>query len=239
MFRSILAAMFFLFSNAGVAAPEARPGGILKVNPDRLVEVIDVIRRSTFQEAQKINDLSAKSREPIYVLLNSPGGYVYAGTTLIDSIRMAQSRGVKVVCFSGALAASMAFNALLYCNERYALPHTKLLFHPVRIDGATVTLNNLPEIEHGLRTVEEKLQPLMIRTMGVTPKWFNFHYKAETLWDAEQLAKETRPGWLTIVKRIDGADKNLFTIEKRDLMMLFFGEGETEVETFNADHMYK
>lgn len=236
MFRSFLAAMFLLISPSAVAAPEAAPGGVLKVDSKRLVEVIDVIRRSTFQEAQKINDMSSKNTKPIYVLLNSPGGYVYAGTTLIDAIQVAQSRGVKVVCFSGALAASMAFNALLYCDERYALPSTKLLFHPVRIDGATITVNDIPAIEHGLSSVERKIQPKMMEVMGAKPEWFQRHYQAETLWDAEQLVAETKPGWLTIVKRIDGADKNLFTIEKQDLLMMLFGG---EFDTFNADHMYK
>lgn len=66
--------------------------------------------------------------EPIYLYINSPGGSVYDGLAIYDTIQMIKSPVYTVVV---GLAASMAF-VLAVSGEkghRYMLPNSKMMMH--------------------------------------------------------------------------------------------------------------
>lgn len=68
------------------------------------------------------------SDEPIWLYLNSPGGDVYSGLAIYDTMQMIKSP--VYTCVMG-LAASMAY-VLSVSGEkkhRYALPHSRLMMH--------------------------------------------------------------------------------------------------------------
>lgn len=191
----------------------------LTLDPKRTVEVIDVIDASAIPLAQQIEDLSTQSRAPIYVLLNSPGGSTLTGFTIADAMIAARARGSKLVCVSGVLAASMAFNLFAYCDERYALAHAKLLFHPVRVGSQEgLTVAEMLLLTPQMQRLEARNKDALREMMGAGQAWFDAHYYAETLWEAEDLVDQTPNNWLTIVDAVKGTDK-LFTIQKPRLGM--------------------
>jgi ATP-dependent protease ClpP protease subunit len=179
----------------------------------RLVEVIDVVDGSMIKDvAQKIDALSQASSKPIDMFINSPGGAVLVGTTIIDSMLVARSRGVKFRCISSVLAASMAFIILAHCDERYVLPNTKLLFHPVstsssgRIQELLISLDQIKDTEMAImKFINDK--------MKLPWKKFHMHYFAETMWSGASLDKHTDHKFLKVVTSVKGIP-NLFQIQK-------------------------
>jgi ATP-dependent protease ClpP protease subunit len=191
-------------------------GGTLTLDPKRTVEVIGPIDGSLLKLSGQVDSLSrASSTEPIFILLNSPGGNILVGYLIADAISVARARGTPVVCVVGAMAASMAFNLMAYCDERFALPHSKLLFHPVRITANEgLTSRELQQYRDQLRIIDEKNAVELMSLMRTSNRaWFNLHYWGETFWDAEDLRAATGRGWLTIVRSVEGTDK-LFTLSR-------------------------
>jgi ATP-dependent protease ClpP protease subunit len=196
----------------------------LTLDRTRLVEVIGAIDGSSVFQAQQINILATKSKAPIYLLINSPGGSVMFGYTVIDAMHAAQARGVKLVCATGMLAASMAFNMLLECNEVYALKHAKLLFHPVKSQGVF----GQEEAEMSGVEMKEMDRRIIDRTgevTGMTEAIVRKHYFRETLWEAYVLQKASSYNWMTLVDTIDGSD-SVFMYQK-PMLGIFFGKGNS------------
>lgn len=72
--------------------------------------------------------LAAENSDPIWLYINSPGGDVYSGLAIYDTIQMIDAP--VHTCVMG-LAASMAFILAISGEKgyRYALPNSKLMLH--------------------------------------------------------------------------------------------------------------
>lgn len=91
-----------------------------------------VIDYTTTRVADQI--LSQASRPgAINIVIDSPGGSIFAGNTVVQAINMAQSSGKVVNCVVTRFAASMAFIIFNECTNRYALQTSLLLWHSPRI----------------------------------------------------------------------------------------------------------
>jgi len=78
----------------------------------------------------------------IRVYINSPGGEVYAGLAMYDTMQMVQA---EVSTFCMGIAASMA-SVLLAAGakgKRYALPNSRVMIH----QGSTGFRGNTPDVE--------------------------------------------------------------------------------------------
>jgi len=84
--------------------------------------------------AQLLFLASEDSSKDIYLYINSPGGSVYSGMAIYDTIRYIKP-DVSTICVG--LAASMgAFLLAAGTNgKRFALPNSKMLIHQVHIPG--------------------------------------------------------------------------------------------------------
>jgi ATP-dependent Clp protease protease subunit len=177
----------------------------------RTIEIIGDIRGDIVRKADKIHKMALESNEPIYMLLNSPGGMVLPGMVFVDAMKAAQARGVRFICLSNVMAASMAFIIYSECDERYARKNTRLLFHPMSMSTSGSRLQelatDLTQAVQEERRVEDRLRKIM------KLKWRQFHphYFAETFWQAEQLLKYTGESnrFLTVINNVDGFEKNL------------------------------
>jgi ATP-dependent protease ClpP protease subunit len=79
---------------------------------------------------------AAESNVPaVTLLIDSPGGSVYPGLSLIIAMRQAQRAGVQVTCIADGMAASMAAIILESCDFRIATRRTAILFHGVSTSG--------------------------------------------------------------------------------------------------------
>jgi ATP-dependent Clp protease protease subunit len=85
-------------------------------------------RVSNIIEAQLLYLESVNADQGIQLYINSPGGSVYAGLGIYDTMQYIKPE-VSTLCTG--LAASMA--AVLLCagakNKRYALPHSRVMIH--------------------------------------------------------------------------------------------------------------
>ena len=192
--------------------PTVEPAEVT-VDPTRLVKIIDTIGFDIIEnEAKQIHKLAQKGKQPIFLLLNSPGGSVAAGTTVLDAINAAKHNGIQVKCVVGSLAASMAFVILTHCDERYTLENSKLLFHPMSLSGRNMKVEHLATIIPLMYASELAMKKRMRQALKMDEAKFDAHYRAETLWEAHELAKES-PGFLKIIKDIKGVP-DIFTFTK-------------------------
>ena len=102
----------------------------------------------------------------ISIYINSPGGEVYAGLAMYDTIRMIRP-DVRTYCVG--MAASMA--AVLLASgtkgKRYALPNSRIMIH----QGSAGFRGNVPDIEIAARetlTLTTKLTEILADHSGQT-----------------------------------------------------------------------
>lgn len=168
---------------------------------DRLIEIIGVVDGNIIDQAAEINRLAALNSEPIELLINSPGGSVFTGMIFIDAMNAAKAKGVVFKCTSVVLAASMAYSFFSNCDERYALPNTRLLFHPMstRAEGRVQEL-----VTDLIQTVPEEKAIMKQLQADLNVDWKTFHtnYFAETFWTATTLSSIS-PDFLTIIDTAD------------------------------------
>jgi ATP-dependent protease ClpP protease subunit len=102
---------------------------------------------------------------------------------IVAAVDMAKARGFKVQCYVPGLAASMAFQILAHCSERYALPHAYLMWHPVRaqIRGA-LTSTEARILANDLAETETMLVADLRSYLKVTDSCFEQHYVSAWIW---------------------------------------------------------
>ena len=173
------------------------------IDADRSLVLRGAINGSIIDGIPKLQALAEESLEPIHLLINSPGGAVLPGMMFVDAMKAAQSKGIKFVCTSTVLSASMAFIIYAQCDERYALPNTRLLFHPMSISVNGARVKDLyVDLKHTVKE-EEAIKITLQGQLGIDDETFEENYLAETFWQAALLAKAA-PGFVTIVDNVEG-----------------------------------
>jgi ATP-dependent protease ClpP protease subunit len=112
------------------AKPPKKP---IVLSPEKTILLAGVITGAIYEPMMQAFDKLAADNDTIDMVISSPGGEVIAGSLIIDRMEQLRLSGVKFRCVVRDVAASMAFQILLHCDERYATPHSFLLWHPVRI----------------------------------------------------------------------------------------------------------
>lgn len=206
--------MKVLFILASLTIFSTAYGEVLTVNPKRLVKIIgNISMGSASTISNEIHNFTADaSKEPVFIMLNSPGGVVPGGLHIIDAINAVKANNIKVKCFVGSVAASMAFAIFTFCDERYSLANSGLLFHPMSLSVSNRKIKELYNIMVVFTAVEDRLKAHMRKILGMDEKLFEQHYQAETLWGAEGLNK-VAPGFVKVVDDIKGVS-DLFTSTK-------------------------
>ena len=203
--KKLFLALTTLFLASCASMPMAQ-GEVLTVNKDRTIYVKGVISgMDLIEKADKIMKLGEKSKEPIYLVINSPGGAVLPGIQFISSMNVLQKRGIKFKCFVPMLAASMAFQIFAECDERYTFKNALHLWHPIRISGnfQALTPQTLMEIYKDLKAWEDVLVKSLKKKLNIDDDVFEYHYVKETLHLGSNL-KEIAPDFLTIVTDVKG-----------------------------------
>jgi ATP-dependent Clp protease protease subunit len=105
---------------------DAKGGGAITLT-NRVVQLEGGIGTGMIKSAQKkFLELDAQSQDPIWLIINSPGGSVDAGLILIDTFQALKS---PVHCLVESKAYSMAAITLLFCDKKYALRHATIMLH--------------------------------------------------------------------------------------------------------------
>jgi ATP-dependent Clp protease protease subunit len=211
---------------ANTAAPEAqapktKAPTTLDIDNTRLVKVIGGVDGSIIPKATELLTLADKSSDPIYIMINSPGGSVRAGNVFIEAMNIAKYRGIELKCVSPVYAASMAFTILMNCTERYALKSTQLLFHPVRVilGNMPVTAPVAAEIAADLNKYDKELKDQLLRELELDKEVMTKAYYDERWWSAKELQAASKDGWLIVVDDIKGTS-DVFQLSAKKGTML-------------------
>lgn len=161
--------------------------------PERREIVIDSVIQAPgiLVDANKVLKwASSGDTADIYLMINSPGGGVFAGMQFINAMEAAKAAGIKFKCYVPGMAASMAFQFLVHCNERYAFRYSMLLWHPVRVSGMQLlTPSSAAYLAWSLQELEERMLGPLKAALDLDDDEFFLHYANETMWTAEGLTK--------------------------------------------------
>lgn len=140
---------------------------------------------------KKMLDLSNKGVKEIQLVINSPGGSVTTGMIFLSFMDAARANGTKVTCFVPGIAASMAFQILLHCDERHTLNGAFLLWHRARVHlGGGLMAQPVPMTAPMARQLANELQDLDNAIFSEVSKYLGNevsnselvrHFEAETL----------------------------------------------------------
>lgn len=123
----------------------------LKLNPSRTLYINSEVNYLTEELAPKITRLSRQSKEPIVLIIDSPGGSVFSGEKVVSAIEAASSE-VYTVCVG--VCASMAAIIHQYGTKRLATDRSILMFH----DAAGMAVGRVGEMLSLLSMIKRKLE---------------------------------------------------------------------------------
>lgn len=104
-----------------------------------------------------VKDLSLPKTQPIYLVLNTPGGSVSAGNQFIDFIKSRKRPVHTVIIF----AASMGYQITQELGNRYILPSGTLMSHRGSISGISGQVPG--ELNARLKMIEDILEGMNVR----------------------------------------------------------------------------
>lgn len=132
-------------------------------------------RKNTAEQFDREFRNATKDAEVIHVRINSPGGYVYDGASIYNTIYGSEK---KVITYNDGLAASMAAVILLAGDEIHAFPNSLLMVHNV----SSLAIGNAKDLEEEVKfmkkmdkslgkSIEERLD---ISAEEVAEKYLNY-----------------------------------------------------------------
>lgn len=208
MFK-FLATLLCLFTATAAfsAPPESRLASIQSraLTVDRTVMIDGVIAGAGLEAigAQLLAWSVEKPMTPVNVIIDSPGGSVFAGTLFINQMEAVRKRGTPVRCFVTGMAASMAFSILLHCDERYALNNTYLLWHPVRAQPGPLTAREATVIGRAIQALDKWILRDLAKTLRIPQTKIRYHFYNESLHYGRELA-EMAPGFMATADAFPG-----------------------------------
>lgn len=196
---ALVAALSFM------ATPALSADGTVYVDPDRTIALNGPIFANALSAAHAVDTLSLASIDPIYIIINSPGGSVLAADILIGALKQAKERGVDTVCIVPVLAASAAFQIFLHCSDRFAFEEAALMWHPVRAVIMASTTKQLAGALQSLDRTEDRLTRDLQEALNIPEAVFWNHYWNETLWAASDL-EDLTSNFLRTVTGVKGVE---------------------------------
>lgn len=123
-----------------------------------------------FMDVENIITMSESTKEPVYVLLYSPGGELEPVLKTAAALsRLKNVHAVVLKAASGAAAISQ-----ILPGKRYMVAHGELLFHKVRISGSGIlTLDTIQELYINMAESERHFARWCYSRLKITPGRYN------------------------------------------------------------------
>lgn len=183
------------------------------VNPKRTVIIQGVIGGgNVLKLTETLEKLSKDSPdEPIDMVISSPGGEVNTGFLFINVMEDLKARGTTIRCFVPTIAASMAFQILAHCNERYALERSLLLFHRAHVQiggglfssGQVMTAPAAKALAEDLQIIDNTIWEELTEYLPMDVDLKRAAFESERLWVAKDL-EAAAPGFIEVYRYIPG-----------------------------------
>lgn len=216
---------------------------------ERTVVLNSVVSRGNILAlADAMDKLASKSDDPVDFIVNSPGGDVITGFLFINRMDALRAKGVAIRCWVPEMAASMAFQILLHCDERYALSKSFLLWHRVRISlggglfggGTVMTAPLARAMATDLQAFDDIITEELNQKLGMPTADIAFHFENETLHvgsNLQRLAPDflktyaVIPGLLELleaqdVPRVDAGLGDILGFRPGEIVYMFEGGGK-------------
>ena len=102
---------------------------------------------------------------PVVIYLDSPGGDVIAGLTIIDLMTMS-SVPIDIVCMGKAYSMGAMILACAGKGRRHILPHAKVMIHQPWTGDVSGTASNIRERADSLLSTQNTLVDLIVEHTG-------------------------------------------------------------------------
>jgi ATP-dependent Clp protease protease subunit len=118
----------FVLATLGLACAHTPPASAVEVElSDRQITLTGAISESNITKAvTQLLQLDGQSHEPVWLMIDSPGGAVDAGLVLIDVMKTVKSPVYTVVV---SKAYSMGAIIAVFGAKRFIFPHATMMFH--------------------------------------------------------------------------------------------------------------
>lgn len=189
---------------------------VTKLSPSksRIVEINSEIGKNMLEVSNQLRRLD--NGEPVYLLLNSPGGSVFDGAQVISQMESMKSP-VYTVCTG--LCASMAFIIHQYGTKRYGLNRSILMAHPAS-SGLQGQIPNMLSQVSFLQRYVDKFNLFIANRSGINHDEFERMVSYETWIDAEDaLSKNLLDNIVSMDIELNGPSPMMTNEQKRNKLI--------------------
>lgn len=162
----------------------------MKVNSalrDRKIYLSDEIDRDVIFECMyfmnRLRDLDRKigKKPPIELLINSYGGNIYDGNSLISLIEEFKKEGYEIITTVSGVAMSMGFMISIVGSKRKSYKYSTLLCHQPS-SGAIGALQELEDVVSETQRLWELMKKIIIENTKITDEELEDVKKTHTDW---------------------------------------------------------
>lgn len=128
---------------------------------------------------------AAVSKDPITVILNTPGGSIVDGLAIYDLIRMTTARGIKVNILAMGSCMSMGSIILQAATHRACTKNTAFLLHEVQtitIGTSVRSMSEEKDRQGDLERVQAVLNDILAQRTGMPEKKLRKLYERRDLY---------------------------------------------------------
>lgn len=158
----------------------------LYINGEIDDDVISSIGYQILRYNRLDKNLKEEDRVPILLYLNTDGGSLYSGNSLISIIK---SSITPVHTVNLGRCFSMGFLIFIAGKERYTLDNGVFLLHDGSNGGFDSSAKMVDKIEFEKNVIERKIKEFVLENTAITAKTYDKNYRKEWYMDADK-AKE-------------------------------------------------
>lgn len=130
--------------------------------------------------------LAISDRTPIKIFINSNGGSMIAGFTIIDAIKMSKTP-VWTIVTGGAYSCGLLITAA--GHKRYSYPNATFLFHEGSIGSNVMDAHKFNNYSDFYRLILAKYKDILIDSTLITPEWYKVHQNDDTWFFCDEAIK--------------------------------------------------
>jgi ATP-dependent Clp protease protease subunit len=155
----------------------------IELTTDNLVSLRSEVNELSINNL--INNLINLKADTRYIYINTNGGSVDAGLSLINTIKSLETNNIVVNCIADT-AISMGFVIFQACKGRYVLEHTMLMQHQISLSNVRGQIRNINSYFKFVNNMENKLNKIQAQRIGLDLKVFEDKIHDDWWLDSEE-----------------------------------------------------